>query len=174
MILRGRRAAGSDFQGFRRRLAVLELLDLGAGPEAADALKAAFDFNPVSRDISLPWRDFAGDAGHPDVVVALVVPNPIAGDPDGIFRHEFGRLLGNVGRGLVGDDRTGGRIELGGIGEGFVNGALGKGFDAFFLNAFGRNRGQRVGRWIQIGLSEARRRGEECQRETDQHKAGGP
>src|SRR4029079_1227710 len=104
------------------------------------ALPAALNLCPVAGNESHSGRRFAGDACDPDKIVPLVVPDPVAGNPDRPLRHKFRRVFLDVWWRLPLDDRTGRRIEVGRIGKGLVNWALNHRFDAFLLAASGRGK----------------------------------
>jgi hypothetical protein len=85
-IVLGRRGAGwTDLQRFWRGiLHVLQTRRVCRSPETRHPLIASRDLLPVSGDPSLIGWDAAPNTADPDVLVTLVIPEPIARNPDDI------------------------------------------------------------------------------------------
>jgi len=107
MLGRRRLAHRPEFQRFRRRLGdVLNFFLIGHHPGSRDPLILTVGFGPVARQPPLPRRDLAPHAADPDEVRAVVIPEPVAGQPLDVVASELllGRNLGNQRRWLTIDD----------------------------------------------------------------------
>ena len=104
----------------------------GLRPETGDPLNATVDFDPFTRSPCATIWLLAPNAADPNEVAAVLVPGPIAGDPNGgRIRINFGRkFFDRLGRSFWYDGARR-NIQLEGLGEGLVDWATQQGFDSF-------------------------------------------
>src|SRR5690606_21775003 len=81
VISRRSGAGGADLQRLGRHRQHLHFLYLLRGPEAGDPLETGVDFRPVARHPATAGGYLAPYAAHPDVVIQLITPHPVTGDP---------------------------------------------------------------------------------------------
>ncbi len=86
----------------------LRLRRLRVGPEARHPLPLLALLAPVPGHPFLAWRFGPPATAHPEVIAAIIIPGPVAADPDNVpfgfvlgwhFLDGGGRFLGNQGRG---------------------------------------------------------------------------
>src|SRR5213075_2155684 len=76
---------GFVFRRGWRRAEILHLLLLGRGPETRHPLPASFRLAPVAGDPFALGRRYTPRATHPQEIVFLFVPIPVAGNPLHVF-----------------------------------------------------------------------------------------
>jgi hypothetical protein len=146
LIVRRLRAARTAFQTLRRSGQVADLFSrlplFARPPEAADPLVTVVHLSPVARHPLAIGRWHSPHPADPDEIVAVLVPAPVAWDPDRIL---ILRLL--VRRDLI--DRVGrlprnahARLRIIGhdFGERFMHGASRQGLHPLLARRFGRRR----------------------------------
>src|SRR5262249_22068605 len=118
---RGRRGAGIDTRGRGRQ--ILDLVQIGVGPEAGGPLPTVLDLLPMAGHPLAVGRHGAPEAAHPDGILAVLVPLPVAWKPLNVVA--LGLLVGRQlinGRGRLAwhNGRWRG-LARGRLGERFVN-----------------------------------------------------
>ncbi len=104
VIVRGGWAGRALFETLWGRGQVFYLLGLDGRPEPGHPLMPVVGLAPIAGDPALTRRKHAVNPGNPDIVLALVVPGPVARNPRGVFvgldfrrhlRNRLGRRLGH-------------------------------------------------------------------------------